>query len=160
MEEKTSQQKATDARKSVSYEYVGRHTVMTNEIVLKLEQSFALDATVEEACSYAKISRSAFYVWLEKNPEFKDRIDDLRQNPILAARKTVVDNLGSNPKIAFKYLERKKKDEFALKQEIEHSGNVGERVTEITMLVPKEYKDEQDTTTRADLKAVPSVQSD
>lgn len=93
---------------------------MTGEKVKKLEEVFALDGTVEEACFYADISKQTYYNWLEKNPELVDRFEALRQTPILKARKTVVRAL-SNPNIAMSYLERKRKAEFSVRQEIEHS---------------------------------------
>lgn len=90
---------------------VGRPTVMTPEVVLKLEQAFAIDASVEEACSYAEIARNTFYEYLKVKPEFQDRINDLRQKPILKARQTVVKAL-IDPNHAFRYLEKKAKKEF------------------------------------------------
>jgi hypothetical protein len=38
---------------------------MTESVVLKLEQAFAIDSTVEEACSYADIARNTFYEYLK-----------------------------------------------------------------------------------------------
>jgi hypothetical protein len=90
----------------------GRPTVMTPELVTKLEQAFAIDASVEEACSYADISRNCFYEWLKKNPEFNDRITDLRNRPVLKARQTVVQKLGESYQNGMDYLKRKKKLEF------------------------------------------------
>lgn len=95
---------------------------MTEAVVLKLEQAFAIDATVEEACSYAEISRNTFYEYLKKNPEFQDRIDDLRQRPVLKARQTIVGALG-NPDVAFKYIERKRKHEFSTRIEQDITSN-------------------------------------
>ena len=89
----------------------GRPTVMTESVVVKLEQAFAIDCTVEEACSYAEISRDAFYDYLKKVPKFSDRIAGLRERPILKARQTVVKSL-EDPTHAKWYLERKKKNEF------------------------------------------------
>lgn len=89
----------------------GRPTVMTPDTIAKLEQAFAIDATVEEACSYADISRDSFYDYLKKEPKFSDRIAELRQRPILKARQTVVKSL-DNPQHAQWYLTRKKKKEF------------------------------------------------
>ncbi len=100
---------------------MARPTVMTESVVLKLEQAFALDASVEEACSYADIARNTFYEYLKNNPEFKDRIEDLRQKPVLKARQTVVQALG-DANYAFKYLEKKKKAEFG--NSVELTGNL------------------------------------
>ena len=96
--------------------------MMTPETIGKLEQAFAIDATVEEACSYADISRDAFYDYLKKEPTFSDRIEDLRQRPILKARQTIVKSL-DNPQHAQWYISRKRKKEFA--ERIEQTGADG-----------------------------------
>jgi hypothetical protein len=90
---------------------VGRPTKLTEEVVRKLEEVFALDGTVEEACFYAGISRQTYYEWIKENTELNDKFQALRERPILKARQTVVKSL-DQPEYAFKYLERKKKKEF------------------------------------------------
>lgn len=85
---------------------------MTPETVNKLEQAFAIDASVEEACSYANISRQTFYDWIKKNQKFSDRIADLRQRPVLLARQTVAKKIPESYQNAMDYLKRKKKMEF------------------------------------------------
>ena len=90
----------------------GRPTVMTQEVVAKLEQAFAIDCSVEEACSYADISRNTFYDYIKINPSFSDRIEQLRQKPVLKARTTVVAKLGDSFDNSMEYLRRKKKTEF------------------------------------------------
>lgn len=104
---------------------VGRPTVMTPETVAKLEQAFAIDASVEEACSYAEISRNAFYDYLKINPAFNDRMADLRNRPILAARQRVVKGVTENYQNAMDYLKRKKVDEFGDRVRSEHTGKDG-----------------------------------
>jgi hypothetical protein len=108
------------AKKQVNL--AGRPTVMTPETVAKLEQAFAIDATVEEACSYAEISRDAFYDYLKKEPTFSDRIAELRERPVLKARQTIVKSL-DQPQHAQWYIARKKKKEFA--ERIENTGADG-----------------------------------
>lgn len=94
----------------------GRPTVMTPETVGKLEAAFGLDSSVKEACSYAEIHPDTFYEYLKKNPRFSDKIEALRQKPILKARQTMVKNL-DDPNHAKWYLERKVKNEFSPKTE-------------------------------------------
>ena len=107
---------------------MARPTVMTPEVVIKLEQAFAIDASVEEACSYADISRNTFYEYLKKEPEFQDRIDELRQRPVLKARQTIVKHL-DDPTFAFKYVEKKRKKEFG--NSLELSGEVTSKIISI-----------------------------
>lgn len=101
---------------------VGRPTVMTDETVSKLEEVFALGGTDEEACFYANISRQTLYDYQNKYPEFIDRKEQLKQNPFLKARRTIVESL-DKPIHAFEYMKRKKKDEFS--DRVEHTGAEG-----------------------------------
>ncbi len=92
---------------------VGRPTKLTPLIVKKLEEVFALDGSIQEACFYAGISRQTYYVWIKENPEYSDRFESLRMEPVLKARRTVVAKLGENYHHAMDYLKRKCRDEFS-----------------------------------------------
>ena len=104
--------------KEVEGNSAGRPTVITLEVLQKLEQAFAYGATDIQAALYAGIHVNTLYNYCRENPEFADRKEVLKQQPILAARKTVVDAIKSDPALAFKYLERKQKDEFGSRTEI------------------------------------------
>lgn len=101
----------------------GRPTKMTPETLSKLEQAFLMGCTDLEACLYAYISKSTLYDYQNANPQFLERKESLKQNPVLKARKSVVDSLDDNPELAMKFLERKKKDEFSLKSEFAIGGS-------------------------------------
>lgn len=98
---------------------------LTPETIRKLEEAFAIDASVKEACYYADISTDTYYRWIKEFPELSDKLERLREKPILKARQTVVKSL-DQPDYAFKYLERKKKDEFSPRQEL--TGKDGESI--------------------------------
>ena len=104
---------------------VGRPTKLTPGTVNKLEQVFAMDGTVEEACSYADISRTLYYQWVKENPQLLDRFDNLRERPMLKARQTIVKSL-DDPNHAFKYAEKKRRKEFG--PTLELSGEVISKV--------------------------------
>lgn len=95
----------------------GKFTKLTPETVKKLEEVFALDGTVEEACFWAEISKPTYYSWIKDNPELDERFNALRQKPFLKARTTINEAL-SNPQYAFEYMKRKKKGEFSERQEM------------------------------------------
>lgn len=99
---------------------VGRPTELTDEVIHKIEEVAALDGSVEEMAFYANVHRGTVYRWLKENKEFSDRIEALRQDPILKARQTVIKSL-DDPNQAFKYLERKRPAEFSPMQKLEHS---------------------------------------
>jgi len=91
---------------------------MTKETVDKLETAFSYGCTDLEACFFAGIHKQTLYNYQEKHPAFVDRKEQLKQNPVLLARESVVKNLKMDPNLALKYLERKKKDEFSPRVEM------------------------------------------
>ena len=99
----------------------GRPTKMTEEVIGKLESAFLLGCTDREACLFADIHPDTLYAYCVKHPEFSDRKELLKEDPIFKARQSVIDNMKEDGNLALKYLERKKKDEFSVKQELEHS---------------------------------------
>ena len=98
---------------------------LTEDTIRKLEEAFSIDASVKEACYYADISTDTFYRWIKEYPKLSYKLERLREKPVLKARQTVVRSL-DNPDYAFKYLERKKKDEFSPRQEL--TGKDGESI--------------------------------
>ncbi len=84
-------------------------------VVNKLEQAFAIDATVGEACFYADISVKVYYNWIKGRPGLSERFTALRNKPVLTARQTVANAIQNDSDLALKYLERKRKDEFSTK---------------------------------------------
>ena len=103
-------------------------TKLRPEVVKKLEEAFSIDATIEEACFYADISRETYYQWIRKNKELADRFAALRNKPVLKARTTVVKELGSSYQNAMDYLKRKKKLEFGDSNRTEVTGKDGEPI--------------------------------
>ena len=93
-------------------------------VVKSLEEAFLTGASIEEACFFAEIDPVSLYRYQKANPEFSKKKQAWKQNPIFKARSTVFKELDGNPDMAFKYLERKKKSEFAQKQEIDATGEV------------------------------------
>lgn len=98
---------------------VGRPTVMTEEVVQKLEFAFMRGMTDVEACLYADISRSTLHNYCEEHPEFLDRKEELKQHPTSKARLNVTEAIEKGDADMSKWwLERKAKNEFSTKQEI------------------------------------------
>jgi hypothetical protein len=100
----------------------GRPTVMTPEVIGKLEYAFSIGCTDIEACFFADISKDALYDYQLKNPSFTTRKEALKSNPILKARESVFNKLSDDADLSLKFLERKCRDEFSLKQENTHQG--------------------------------------
>lgn len=97
---------------------VGRPLKINDEELRKLETAFKMGCLNREACAYADIPESTFYDYIKAHPEFSEKMIKWKQNPILKAKHTIYQNL-DNEKTAQWYLERKCKDEFSTKQEVE-----------------------------------------
>ena len=94
------------------YLKVGRPTIMTDAVVAKLEQGFKIGLNDTECCAYAGISRDALYDYIKKYPEFGDKKEEWKLNPIAKAKYTVFQNL-DDVRTAQWYLEKKCGNEFA-----------------------------------------------
>ena len=95
---------------------------LTPETIAKLEQAFALDASIDEACYYADISRDCYYNWTKEFPELYDKFIRLRNKPVLLARQTVVKKLSESYSNAMDFLKRKKKLEFGDNMDVTSAG--------------------------------------
>ena len=97
---------------------VGRPPAMTPAVIAKLEDAWLYGCSDLEACFSADISKDVLYNYQQEHPEFTERKERLKENPIYKARKAVVDKLPDDPELALKFLERKRKDEFSTRQEV------------------------------------------
>lgn len=91
---------------------------MTPDTLNKLEEVFALGGSDLEACFYAGISRQTLYNYQHDHPEFVERKEELKEQPILKARRSVLNGIQDDPELALRFLERRKKAEFSLRTEI------------------------------------------
>ena len=93
---------------------------MTKELVAKIEYGFMKGLNVTECCRYAGICRNCFYEYLQKNPDFKDRIEELQSEPSTRAKLNVVEAIeNGDTELSKWWLERRNKAEFSTKQELE-----------------------------------------
>lgn len=95
----------------------GRGIKITPEQIERLEYAFSCGCPVTEACLFAKVPRASFYNYCDTNVGFLDRMNELRDKPILKARLTISKNL-DDPKVAQWLLERKLKKEFSAQVDI------------------------------------------
>ena len=113
----------------------------TDAIIAKLEKAFSMGCAVNEALVYADICKDSYYRYLKKFPKFSERIELLKEKPILLARTEVVKGFSNNPEFSLKFLERKKKAEFAphssISAEIIENPMTPERKAEINERVSK-----------------------
>ena len=93
--------------------HMARPSVITPTVVKSLTEAFHIGATVEEACRHARISKPTYYKTLRQNEGFSNEMETAQDFVILMAKKVVVDAIRKGDvRIAFRYLERKKSDEF------------------------------------------------
>jgi hypothetical protein len=97
---------------------VGRPPIITDQVILKLEEAFLMGCTDLEACLFAGISKTPFYTYQDEHPEFKERKELLKENPFIIARKAITDGLKDNEEFSLKYMKNKKNKEFNERQGI------------------------------------------
>lgn len=95
---------------------------MTPETINRLTDGFILGLNDTEVCRYADISKSAYYAYLEKYPEFKEKRDILRSDTTLQAKIKAREAILNGDEIMIRwYLERRAKEEFSLTHNLEIS---------------------------------------
>lgn len=92
---------------------MARPTVMTDSTVKKLLYAFSNSFSDEEACCYAWISKQTLYNYWDKNPEFLDRKEVLKNKPSIKAKLNLVKAVENwNLSISKYWLEKKSWEEF------------------------------------------------
>lgn len=88
---------------------------MTAETIKKLEDAFLLGCTDLEACFAAGISHETLYAYCRANPEFSDRKEALKQNPVHKARSVILNALDDGDvSTAHKLIDRKEGSKVAV----------------------------------------------
>lgn len=120
-------------KKTTKKSNAGRPTVMTKEVVSKLEYGFLKGLTDEQCCLYAGISKQALYDYCHAHPEFTDRKELLKHNPSVQAKINIAEGIENGDIDTSKwYLERKEKKEFSTKQELEVAAEVNNPMAGLT----------------------------
>jgi hypothetical protein len=110
----------------------GRPTIMTDSTLAKLKEGFAQGFSVRNACIWADISQDTYFSYCKKYPNFSEQCKTLQQKPLIKSILVINKALNEGDVSTAKwYAERKAKDEFSLKTETEHSGQIQSKVVYI-----------------------------
>ena len=102
-----------------------RPLLINKDTVAKLETFFSYWFTDAETCLQANISTATLYRYIQQNPEFWVRKDDLKNKPKMKAKLNILEKINNKDiDTSKRYLERKAKDEFSTKQEIDNTLNI------------------------------------
>lgn len=103
----------------------GRPTVMTEDVLKKLEFAFLKGMTDEEASLYANITPQTLYNYCNAHPEYFERKELLKKMPKVKAKINIVEGIeAGDPELSKWYLERKAKDEFSTRQDVGITGEI------------------------------------
>jgi hypothetical protein len=106
---------------------VGRPSVMTKEVVEKLEWAFRRGFNDEEASFHAGIDKGTLYNYCHDNPDFSTRKEMLKRSLIVRSKELLAESIDSGEVNNAKWLlERKAKDEYSLRNEL--TGKDGEKL--------------------------------
>jgi len=98
---------------------LGTNTFLDEEIMVAIYDAAARGCNYKEIALRAGIGRSTLYKMCKEKPDFRERLEELKNNPSLAARYNVTDQIFSGDVDTSKwYLERVNKDEFSTKSEV------------------------------------------
>ena len=96
----------------------GRPSVMTKEVLGKLDYAFTKGLTDQQACDYVGIHKDSLYEYGKKNPGYSDRKEALKTNLPIRAKILLAESIeNGNVNDAKWLLERKLKEEFSTRIE-------------------------------------------
>lgn len=94
-------------------------------VITKLEEAWALGCSDAEASALADVSTASLCRYLQAHPKISERKEQLKEHPVLAARSTLLKAIqGGDGDLALKFLERKRRDEFATRSEISETSHI------------------------------------
>ena len=104
---------------------LNRKSRLEPDIVAKLRQAFAVGCTIDEACYYAEIDRATYYRWMNKYPQIKRYLDEMRHRLGLKSKENIAKIIESGDvSNSWRYLERTQPKDYAETQKVEHSGEI------------------------------------
>jgi len=87
---------------------MARPTVMTEEVLQKLEGAASMDLTIRQSCFYADICVATYYNYLDEHPEFIERLEGFRTNLNMKSRMNIATAVEEGSiHDSWKYLERR-----------------------------------------------------
>jgi len=99
----------------------GRPTVMTEEVIGKLEEALKVDCTIWMACSYAGIHESTYYDHYKSNPVFSKRMDDAEKYLHLLAHQERAKKIKAWEWEAIKEFKKKRDTRYKDKSEVDNN---------------------------------------
>lgn len=138
----------------------GRPTVMTQEVLQKLEAAFMNIFTDAQACDYAGISTATLYNYQKENPAFLERKTMLRERPDMTAKLELVSSIKGSVEQARWWAAHKMGKEFAPITKLEHSGSIGTESVPLSAAaraVADKYEAELKEVIAAEIKSKPQT---
>jgi hypothetical protein len=97
----------------------GRPTVMTEQVLEKLERAYTIGCSDRQACAMANISCQTLYDFQKREPWFKDAKERWKDRQFVKALETIDKSL-ENTRDAQWFLERKSPETFGKQDRTEH----------------------------------------
>ena len=102
----------------------GRPSVMTKEVLAKLDELWTVGATVAEAAKYLEISEDSIYKHKRENPEYNKHIETLKGLTGLKAKINIKNGIQGGDKHDSKWYLERKDPEFKPSSKIETDVNL------------------------------------
>lgn len=88
-----------------------------DEYLTNIQPYLEVGCSLYESCLHGLVPYTTVVDYQKNDEEIRKKIERMQNMHILRARESVVNGMVENPDLALKYLERKKKDEFSLRNE-------------------------------------------
>ena len=98
----------------------GRPAAVNKNTLPMLDYAFSIGCSDVEACAYANISTSAFYNYIRKHPDYRERKEALKKYPVLKAKEGSRKLIEEGDPVHLRwFLEHKCREEYGNRAEID-----------------------------------------
>ena len=113
---------------------LGRPTVVNEDVILRLETAFALGCNTKEALAFAELSKDAYSRLLQRQPEFRERFKQLRETPVLQAKRNVALAIAAGDVAVSRWYLERRAPEFSPRTNVDVSVHQKQEMTEVEIL--------------------------
>lgn len=113
-------------------------------IAEKIYEAFRWHYNITEACQHAGISRGTYYNWLEQHPQFAEKVEVAKTDPLKQAKQNIAKEIQGGDVSTSKWLLERRDPDFKPKAEVDNTHEVTETRKKIG-----DFLDDTGTTTSA-----------
>lgn len=112
----------------------GRPQAITPEKLRGFEEALCWGWSIRNSCDFAGIAQRTFFDYLKRHPEFRSRIELLREKPALSAKRNIAERLEQGDIALSRWFLERRDPEYASTKKIDLRASCGQEDDDAALL--------------------------